>query len=53
MRELVGRDPNQPGRYLLSILRVFGPQVPQSEVDAAEAHVKSALLSRRHGLNRN
>ncbi len=53
MRELVGRDPNQPGRYLLSILRVFGPQVPQSEVDAAEAHFKSALLSRKHGLNRN
>jgi len=53
MRELVGHDPNQPGRYLFSILRVFGPQVPQSEVDAAEGHFKDALLTRTHGLNRN
>lgn len=53
MRELVGRDPNQPGRYLFSILRVFGPQVPQAEVDAAEEHFKRAMQTREHGLNRN
>lgn len=53
MRELVGNDPSQPARYQFSILRVFGPQVPQSDVDAAEGHFKRALLSREHGLNRN
>ncbi|MCB0913718.1 MAG: GIY-YIG nuclease family protein [Propionibacteriaceae bacterium] len=53
MRELVTLDPEQPGRYVFSILRVFGPQVPQAEVDAAEAHYKDALLTRKHGLNRN
>jgi len=50
MRELIGHDPNQPGRYLFSILQVFGPQIPRSEIDAAEIHFKRALLSRKHGL---
>lgn len=53
MRELIGHDATQPSHYLFSLLRVFGPQVPQSEVDAAEGHFKDALLTRRHGLNRN
>lgn len=53
MRELVGLDATQPSRYLFSLLRVFGPQVPQADVDSAEVHFKEALLTRRHGLNRN
>lgn len=53
MRELLGLDPTQPSRYLFSLLRVFGPHVPQSEVDSAETYFKEALLTRRHGLNRN
>lgn len=52
MRELVGHDPDQPGRYVFSILRVFGPHAPQPEIDAAEEHFKRALQS-RNGLNRN
>lgn len=53
MRELLGQDATRPARYIFSILQVFGPHVPQSEVDAAETHFKKALLSRKHGLNRN
>ncbi|MFS3130848.1 GIY-YIG nuclease family protein [Nocardioides sp. Bht2] len=36
-----------------SILRVFGPSVPSTELDAAEAAYKRALLTRQFGLNRN
>lgn len=39
--------------FLYSILRVFGPSTSSSEVDAAEAHYKRALLTRTFGLNRN
>ncbi|MFC5502107.1 GIY-YIG nuclease family protein [Lysinimonas soli] len=36
-----------------SLLRVFGPATPLAEILEAEEHYKLALLSRKHGLNRN
>lgn len=42
-----------PRTFRLSVLRVFDPATPTREIDAAEAHFKRALDSRRHGLNRN
>lgn len=53
MKALVDLDPRQPTRYRFSLLRVFVPQAPQAEVDAAETHYKKALLTRKFGLNRN
>lgn len=52
LRELEECSPGHFENYVFSILRVFGPSTPSSEVDAAESHFKEALLSRRHGLNR-
>ena len=53
LRELADLDPASARHFQFSILRVFGPSVPATEVDEAEAHFKRALLSREHGLNRN
>lgn len=39
--------------FVFSILRVFGPSTSSSEVDATESHYKSALMTRKFGLNRN
>lgn len=39
--------------FVFSILRVFGPSTSSSEVNAAESHYKSALMTREFGLNRN
>ena len=39
-------DPNYRRRFTYSILRVFGPEATQAEVNAAESHYKSAVLSR-------
>lgn len=39
--------------FVFSILRVFGPSTPASEVNAAESHFKDSLLTREFGLNRN
>ncbi len=39
--------------FVYSILRVFGPSTPSSEVDGAESHYKRALMTREFGLNRN
>jgi hypothetical protein len=39
--------------FVFSLLRVFGPSTPSSEVDAAESHYKRALMTREFGLNRN
>ncbi len=50
----LARDDADHSRYFtLSLLRVFGPDTPGNEVDAAEAHFKKALLTREFGLNRN
>ncbi|GAA2241054.1 GIY-YIG nuclease family protein [Rarobacter faecitabidus] len=53
MRDAAGLDPAHPEQYQFSLLRVFGPHVPQAEVDMAEVHFKRALLTRQFGLNRN
>jgi hypothetical protein len=39
--------------FVFSLLRVFGPSTPSSEVNAAESHYKAALMTREFGLNRN
>ncbi|MBB6405173.1 GIY-YIG nuclease family protein [Arthrobacter sp. AZCC_0090] len=39
--------------FIFSLLRVFGPSTPSSDVDAAESHCKDALMTRQFGLNRN
>jgi hypothetical protein len=38
---------------MFSILRVFDPNAPTTEVNAAESHFKRALATRHFGLNRN
>lgn len=43
----------EPTGFRFSLLRVFDPATPTSEIDAAESHFKNALDTRRHGLNRN
>jgi len=53
LRELMKLDPAHSDHFVFSILRVFGPSTPTADVDAAEAHFKNALLTRRFGLNRN
>jgi hypothetical protein len=53
LRQLAGLDSAHARHFQFSILRVFGPSVPTSEVDEAESHFKRALLTRSHGLNRN
>lgn len=42
-----------PTSFRFSLLRVFDPSTPASEIDIAESHFKEALDSRRHGMNRN
>ena len=44
LRELISLDPDHARRFQFSILRVFGPSVPQSVVDEAEEYYKRALL---------
>lgn len=39
--------------FVFSLLRVFGPSTPLSEVNSAESHYKEALMTRKFGLNRN
>lgn len=53
LRELGVKDPSHKDDFVFSILRVFDPGAPTSEVNAAESHFKAALLTRAHGLNRN
>lgn len=52
LRELAV-DPSHRRHFMFSVLRVFGPSVPTSEVDEAEAHFKRALLTRQYGYSRN
>ncbi|SCX38004.1 hypothetical protein SAMN03159343_0265 [Klenkia marina] len=42
-----------PTSFSFSLLRVFDPATPRTVIDAAEGHFKTALDTRRHGLNRN
>lgn len=58
LRELVrqsatGQATDHARHYVFSLLRVFGPSTPSSEVNLAEAHYKAALMTREFGLNRN
>mgnify|MGYP002712433884 FL=1 len=53
LRDALELDPAQPERYTFSLLRVFGSNTPQAQIDAAEKHYKEALMTRRFGLNRN
>jgi hypothetical protein len=39
--------------FVFSLLRVFGPSTPSTEVNSAESHYKAALMTRKFGLNRN
>lgn len=39
--------------FVFSLLRVFGPSTPSSEINSAEAHYKAAFMTRQFGLNRN
>lgn len=48
--ELRGLDAST---FRFSLLRVFDPATPTREIDASESHFKSALDTRRFGLNRN
>lgn len=42
-----------PETFRFSLLRIFDPGAASHEINAAEAHFKTALDSRNHGLNRN
>ncbi len=47
LRELAEVDVTHRRHFIFSILRVLGPTATTSEVDAAEAHYKRALLTRQ------
>jgi hypothetical protein len=51
--DLDGASEEHARHFVFSILRVYGPSTPPSEVDAAESHFKDALMTRIWGLNRN
>lgn len=42
-----------PTSFRYSLMRVFDPATPLHAINEAESHFKSALDTRRHGLNRN
>lgn len=54
-KELVALPKGQCDHFVLSILRVFGPEATQKQVDEAEVHYKEALLTRKKygGYNAN
>ena len=53
-KELVALPKGQSEHFQFSILRVFGPEATQRQVDEAEVHFKEALLSRgKYGYNAN
>lgn len=52
-KELVALPKNQCEMFVFSILRVFGPEATQKQIDAAEVHFKEALHSRKYGYNAN
>lgn len=49
LRRLSEVDATHAQHFLFSILRVFGPSTPATEVDRAESHFKGALLARQFG----
>ena len=44
LRALAQADADHARHFVFSLLRVFGPETPLSEVAAAEVHFKRALL---------
>jgi hypothetical protein len=53
-KELVALPRGQCEHFVFSILRVFGPEAIQRQVDEAEVHFKEALLTRgKYGYNAN
>ena len=44
-------DPSNKHNFVFSILRVFDPSAPATEVNAAESHFMKALMTREFGLN--
>lgn len=53
LRELATADARRREHFQFSILQVFSPGAPATQVDAAEAHFKRALLSRQFGMHLN
>lgn len=53
LKALGVKDPSHRHDFVFSILRILDPSAPATEVNAAEAHFKKALLTREFGLNRN
>lgn len=53
LRQLDRIDLAHRQHFQFSILQVFSPTAPASQVDAAEVHFKKVLLTRQFGLNRN
>ena len=53
LRELAAADARHRQHFQFSILQVFSPSAPAAQVDAAEAHLKRALLTRQFGMNLN
>lgn len=53
LRALAGADATHAQHFRFSILRVFGPTATAEEVNAAESHYKTALLTRPFGYNEN
>jgi hypothetical protein len=52
-REVTRTKTDHARHFVFSLLRVFGPSTPSSEVNSAESHYKAALMTREFGLNRN
>lgn len=48
-----GAKTDHARHFVFSLLRVFGPSTPSSEVNSAESHYKAAMMTRKFGLNRN
>lgn len=53
LKALGVKDPTQKQDFMFSILRVFDPNAPTTEVNAAESHFKQSLGTIQFGLNRN
>jgi hypothetical protein len=52
LKELGVMDPTHKQDFMFSILRVFDPNAPTTEVNAAESHFKRALTTPQFRLNR-
>lgn len=54
LKELMAADSTSATDFTFSLLRVFGPTAPTTEIDEAEKHYKQALLTKvPFGLNGN